>query len=117
VRELKVLEKSKLLVYLVYDLTNQLPNEEKFGLISQINRAVVSVPSNIAEGSQRTNKDFNNFLRIARGSLSEVKVQLELIKKLYKIENKEVWELIEEIGKMTYSLQLKLKTQTLPEAK
>ncbi|MCL5004538.1 MAG: four helix bundle protein [Patescibacteria group bacterium] len=58
------------LVNEIYAITKKFPNEEKFGLISQLRRAVVSVPLNISEGSiKRTKKDFASFIRISLGSL------------------------------------------------
>lgn len=63
----------------VYRLTNIFPAEEKFGLVSQMRRAAVSIPCNIAEGAARQGKkEFRNFLHIAQGSLSELDTQLEL---------------------------------------
>ena len=71
-KELKVWQKAIDLAVEVYRVTEKLPKEERFGLISQINRCVVSIPSNIAEGAGRnTNKDFNHFLGIAQGSSFE----------------------------------------------
>ena len=71
------------LVILVYKLTSQFPNEEKYSLIAQINGCAVSIPSNIAEGSGRgTDKDFGHFLGIALGSLYELETQLILSNKL-----------------------------------
>jgi four helix bundle protein len=82
-RELIVWQKSMSLVIRVYELTNRFPEKEKFGLVSQINRAAVSVPSNLAEGWGRySRKEFLNFLYIARGSLAELKTQLEISEKL-----------------------------------
>lgn len=63
----------------VYVLTSNFPKEEKFGLISQINRCSISVPSNIAEGSSRSsNKEFSHFIKIALGSLFELETQIIL---------------------------------------
>lgn len=67
----------------VYKITKSLPNQEIYGLTSQIRRSAVSVPSNIAEGfGRRGKKEFKNFLSIARGSLFELKTQLLLTRKL-----------------------------------
>lgn len=66
-----------------YELTRQLPKEETYGLSSQIKRAVVSIPSNIAEGcSRETNKDFKRFLQISLGSAFELETDLIIAEKL-----------------------------------
>jgi len=63
----------------VYELTKGFPEEEKFGLVSQMRRAAVSIPCNIAEGAARQGKkEFRNFVSMAQGSLSELDTQLEL---------------------------------------
>ena len=63
----------------IYSTTETFPSVEKFGLISQMRKCAISVPSNIAEGAGRnTKKEFVNFLHIAQGSLSELDTQLEL---------------------------------------
>ena len=67
----------------IYKITNTFPPEEKFGLVSQIRRSAVSIPSNIAEGSKRgTDKDYAQFLRIAHGSGAELETQLLISKEL-----------------------------------
>jgi len=64
---------------MVYQLTNTFPSEEKFGLVQQMRRAAISIPSNIAEGAGRQGKkEFGNFLSIAQGSLSELDTQMDL---------------------------------------
>lgn len=68
---------SREFVSAIYRLTQKFPKEELFGLTSQIRRAAVSVPSNIAEGAARaSDKEFAQFLNVARGSLSELETQL-----------------------------------------
>ena len=67
------------LVRLIYIFASELPSDEKFNVISQLKRASVSIPLNIAEGAGRnTDKEFRHFLHIARGSLSEVNTILDL---------------------------------------
>lgn len=72
-KQLVVWQRAMELAEEVYRLTESLPSSERFGLISQIRRSAVSIPSNIAEGRQRgTRKDFAQFLRIADGSAAEL---------------------------------------------
>ena len=72
----------------VYKLSETFPSREKFGLVSQMRRSAVSIPSNVAEGAARnTNKEFINFLHIAKGSLSELDTQLDLAKRLEYIDD------------------------------
>jgi len=78
------------LVEEVYSLTRNFPDVEKFGLCSQMQRAVVSIPSNIAEGAARTGaKEFLHFLSIARGSLCELETQLMISQRLGYVPNVE----------------------------
>ena len=82
-KKLKVWQTARSLVKKVYEVTNQFPDSERFGLMNQLRRAIVSVPSNIAEGSSReTSVEFIRFLVIARGSLLEVDTQLTLAEDL-----------------------------------
>lgn len=78
-RDLIVWQKGIELAKLVYRLTREFPAEEKFGLVSQMRRAAVSVPSNIAEGQARhTTKEFVQFVSHAEGSLAELDTQLKI---------------------------------------
>ena len=78
-RQLKVWEKSHQLALAVYKATKELPKEELYGLTSQMRRAAMSIPTNIAEGCGRnTDAEFARFLQIAMGSASETEYQLLL---------------------------------------
>lgn len=83
-KQLVVWQKSIALVKHIYQITNQFPREELYGLVSQMRRAAVAIPSNIAEGKKRkTKKDFVQFLRIADGSAAELETQIIISKELY----------------------------------
>lgn len=103
-QDLIVWQKSIDLAVEIYRIVKRLPQEELYGLQAQMRRAVISVPSNIAEGSARkTTKDFQHFLTIARGSTNELETQLILSKKLNYITKEEIqkaFSLIHEIQKM-----------------
>lgn len=72
-RDILVWQKARKTVKEIYIITVNFPNEEKFGIISQLRRAIISVPTNIAEGARRgTDKDFSRFLDFAEGSSNEV---------------------------------------------
>ncbi len=76
-RQLKIWKEGILLVKSIYLVTKDFPSEEKFSLTSQIRRAAVSIPSNIAEGASRSsNKAFRHFLEISLGSLFELETQI-----------------------------------------
>lgn len=78
-RDLEVWNLSRGLVKEIYFLMKTMPDEEKFGLTSQIKRSAISIPSNIAEGSaKKSNKDFSRFLEISLGSCYELETQLIL---------------------------------------
>src|SRR5574343_756251 len=99
-----VWQKSMNLVTLIYQLVPVLPENEKYGLIPQIKRSAISIPSNIAEGYGRNyKKDYARFLQIARGSLFENQTQLEIAVNLNFIKSddfKEIKELSIEVEKM-----------------
>ncbi len=82
-QDLKVWQKSHALVLEVYQLTNGFPGSERFGITSQLRRAAVSVPTNIAEGTKRLgSQDFVRFLNIAEGSLAETEYLIMLSRDL-----------------------------------
>ena len=103
-KELMTWQKGMLLAKELYKITEMLPKEERYGLIDQLRRAGISIPSNIAEGFGRESKnDYIRFLKIARGSLYEIETQLYLsisIGLLLKSQTKTAFALCSEIGKM-----------------
>ena len=96
----------------VYRLIRKFPKEEQFALCSQMRRAAVSIPSNIAEGQGRdTMKEFNRFLSVARGSLRELSTQLEICERVHYMDQSQTSKassLIEEIDKMLNALSKSL---------
>ena len=111
-RKLKIWQKSMDLSVLIYKTTGQFPKDEIYALVSQLKRAVVSIPSNIAEGSGRnTDKEFIQFLFITYGSSCELDTQIELSKRLNFISEEEynsITSEINEIQKMIFKLRDKL---------
>ncbi len=107
-KELKVWQKAVDLVTEIYRVTKQFPREEMYGLVSQMRRAAVSVPSNMAEGWGRgSTKEYIRFLTIARGSLMELETQLIISEKLNYLKAQQLQNLSEqmqEIGKMLNGL-------------
>ena len=93
----------------IYLVSTEISSDEKFGFISQMKRASVSIPSNIAEGSGRnSNKEFSHFLAISLGFAFELQTQLILIKELEILKEEKALELINdtiEIQKMIYSFK------------
>ncbi len=112
-KDLVVWQKSMDLVIGTYTLTDTLPSKEQFGLISQMRRAAISVPSNIAEGYERNSTgSYAQLLPMARGSLLELETQIELCIRLNYIkliDSKNIQDNILEISKMLSSLISKLK--------
>ena len=107
-KDLIVWQKSIVLITEVYAITRNFPTEEKFGLVNQLNRAVVSIPTNIAEGwGRESSKNYLQFLRISRGSLMEVETLVLISKNLNYIndeQHKLITNGIEEVGKILQGL-------------
>src|SRR3990167_382654 len=102
-RELTVWQKAIELVVRVYRYTGQFPAAEQYGLTSQMRRAAVSIPSNIAEGSRRRGKDIRHFLVIAFASGYELETQFEVSKRLEygdKVLRNEAGSLLDEVMRM-----------------
>ena len=111
--DLEVWNVSHKLVLEIYKASSTFPKEEMYGITSQIRRATVSIPANIAEGfSRRSNLDKRHFYNVAQASLHEVKYYLILIEDLGYIESKfTLWQKAEQIGKMLYRLIESLKKE------
>jgi len=110
--ELKVWQRSHALVLKLYPLTQSLPADERFGLVSQLRRAAVSVAANIAEGSKRQGPgDFAHFLNIAEGSLAETEYLVMLATDLGYLSEATTTPLraeIDEIARMLYTLRTRV---------
>ena len=114
-RDLVAWNKAMDLVTEIYRVTHNFPKEELFGLTSQLRRAAVSIPSNIAEGKGRLSKgEFRQFLGNARGSLAEVETQLIIAQKISYLDEPEINRLlsqVEEVGKILNGLISAVKNQ------
>jgi len=112
-RELVAWQKAIDLVEAVYKATARFPRDELYGLTSQLRRAAVSIPSNIAEGhGRRTTKDFLGFLSIARGSIKELETQVIIAERLHYIEPTKLTELLRltsEAGRLITGLAKSLR--------
>jgi len=112
-RDLEVWQQSMDLVVECYQITKQFPKNELYGLSSQLQRAAVSVPSNIAEGRQRQHKkEFIQHLAIAYGSLAELETHLQIAERLYYIDGSKLNDVLSKtgkIGKMINGLRKSLK--------
>lgn len=110
--KLEIWKESIKLVKTIYVLTNNFPENEKFGLVSQLRRATISISSNLAEGTSRsTNKDKAHFTTMAFSSLMEVLNQLILSKELNFIAEKDYEKLREHIYKISNMLNALRKSQ------
>ncbi|MDZ4216822.1 MAG: four helix bundle protein, partial [Candidatus Gracilibacteria bacterium] len=112
-QKLIVWQKAMQLVTCVYQLTEDFPKIEVYGITNQMRRSAVSIPSNIAEGSQRrTNKDFIYFLRNSKASSAELETQLFIAENIKYLKNFELYKqfhaFILEIRKMLSALESKL---------
>ena len=108
-RQLTIWQKGIEISKMVYQLTELLPEKEKFGLVSQMSRCSVSIPSNIAEGCARSSDiELNRFIEIALGSAFELETQLILTKEIYKIEIEKVMEELTIEQKMLNAYRSKL---------
>lgn len=114
-RDLDVWKKSRGLVKQIYLLSSRFPKEEIYGLTSQLRRAVVSVPSNIAEGHSRSGtKDFIQFISIAIGSLAEVETQVLLACDLEFVKENDIEPIVKnihELQRMLHALRTSLKAK------
>jgi four helix bundle protein len=119
-RELKVWQEALALAELVYGVSSRFPADERFGLTSQMRRAVVSVPSCIAEGNARSStRDYLRFLSMASGSVAEVETQLVLSARLGYLpesENDELMRKRREVHKLLHAMKraLSQKDTTAP---
>ena len=114
-KDLKVWQQAMEVAKITYKLTKQFPKEELFGLTSQMQRAAVSIPSNIAEGNGRdSNQEFERFLKISTGSACELQTQAELALSFGYISENDLTSLnslIESTLKMIYALRKTLNTK------
>lgn len=114
-RDLKVWQLGMDIAEAIYELTRDFPNQEVYGLTSQMQRAAVSVPANLAEGHTRAStKDFLRFVSIAQGSRAELETHLQLAQRLGYGDSKRIAELLmtlDELSRMLRSLQRSLRAK------
>jgi four helix bundle protein len=97
-RDLIVWKKGMEIVQEIYSFSSLLPKEEQYGLVSQMRRAAISLPSNIAEGFRRRNqREFRQFLHVSLGSAAELETQLELCRNLYKHDNGRIEKILDQL--------------------
>lgn len=105
-KDLIVWQKSVALVTSIYSITKDFPTEEKFGIVSQLNRSAVSIPSNIAEGyGRQSSKNYLQFLKIARGSAMETETLLIISKNLNYINDSDFEKTTNELEEVSKMLQ------------
>lgn len=117
-KELQVWQKAFELCKRIYQASAQFPPDERFGLIAQVRRAAVSVPSNIAEGYGRgTRRDYVRFLWIANGSLSEIETQLLLAKAMGYEPRAEFDEVVEQVAEVERMLKALIRSLEAKDSK
>lgn len=117
-RELVVWQKAFQLCTNVYQLTKRFPSDERFGLTTQLRRAAVSIPSNIAEGYNRsTTRDYLRFLWIANGSLAEIETQLMLAGELGFAARGDLSETLESVAEVDRILRALMRSLKAKERK
>lgn len=114
-RELRVWQAAMNLVETIYRATQRFPKQETYGLVSQLQRAAVSIPSNIAEGHTREHiKEYLHHLSMAQASLAELETQLEISRRLKYLLPDELRDLLNEVnslGRQMYALRNSLTTK------
>lgn len=119
-RELIVWQRALDLVEVVYEITRQLPPQEQYGITAQLRRAVISIPTNIAEGYGRaTQRDFANFLSIARGSLMETEALLLVGERLGYLRSEMstgAHDRIDEVSRLLSSLRRRVTRTETPDS-
>ena len=119
-RDLEVWQRSMDLVVDCYRMTKGFPKSETYGLASQLQRAAVSVPANIAEGRQRQHsKEFLQHLSIACGSLAEVETHIQIAGRLDYIDDHQIKDVLEktaELGKMLNGLRRSIEKKPIPDS-
>ena len=120
-KDLTVWQKSMLLARRIYEITTRFPSDEKFGLVSQMRRCAVSIPSNIAEGYGREGeREHSHFLFVSLGSSNELETQMILSHDFRYVDEEnyqEIMNLNSEVNKMLSSLIYKLRHPTPQELK
>ena len=108
-RGLVAWQKAMELVTEIYRITRDFPKDELYGLVSQLRRAAVSIPSNLAEGYGRNSRnEFHHSVGLARGSLAEVETQIEIAKKMHYVSEESCSELlarVDEVGRLLTGLR------------
>ena len=112
-KNLQVWQEAMELTTIIYNTTKNFPREEMFGIVSQIRRSAVSIPSNIAEGYGRsTNAELIHFLYIALGSSNELDTQIEISKNLKFIDEEDYTTINEKNGEVNAKLRALIKTRS-----